>query len=497
MHPRLSALAALRLTDPDEKVAATRAISLPGATDSIATDPIRTAGDDLGVPGRPDKPLRVAATAVQKRSPFTTEGRAALIHSICHIEFNAINLALDAVWRYDGMPEAYYRDWLRVADEEALHFTLLHTHLQDMGWRYGDFPGHDGLWNMCEKTKDDVLARMALVPRTLEARGLDATPLIGQAQAREHARCAARSGDPRHHPARRSGPRGHRQPLVPLAVRRRWPRRGGNLPRSGGALRRTAPQTALQPRSTQPGGLQPRRTARADRLPPRMTNVISDQTWSRPDLLACLKDRKGAEPLHFERCNFDEADLSRLDLRGAQFTLCNFAETSFDRTLLSETRWAGCRARQADFGLADLTNARFQDCDLNNTQWTRAKLASAFFSGVKLTGAHFGEVSALGIGFKDSLLVDAHLRGMSFRKQKLEQLDFSEADLSGCDFRETVFEGGSLRNAHLKLARFEGADLREVDLGGLRLANAAQFKGATISHRQAASLVEELGLRVV
>ena len=184
MHPRLSALAALRLTDPDEKVAATRAIyavsanPLDGATESIAAGPIRTAGDDLGVPGRPERPLRVAATAVQKRSPFTTEGRAALIHSICHIEFNAINLALDAVWRYDGMPEAYYRDWLRVADEEALHFTLLHAHLQDMGWRYGDFPGHDGLWNMCEKTKDDVLARMALVPRTLDARGLDATPLI-------------------------------------------------------------------------------------------------------------------------------------------------------------------------------------------------------------------------------------------------------------------------------------------------------------------------------
>jgi len=178
MHPRLSALAALRLTDPDEKVAATRAIPLDGATESIAAQAIRMPGDDLGVPGRPERPLRVAATAVQKRSPFTTEGRAALIHSICHIEFNAINLALDAVWRYDGMPQAYYRDWLRVAHEEALHFTLLHAHLQDMGWRYGDFPGHDGLWNMCEKTKDDVLARMALVPRTLEARGLDATPLI-------------------------------------------------------------------------------------------------------------------------------------------------------------------------------------------------------------------------------------------------------------------------------------------------------------------------------
>ncbi|WP_047785177.1 ferritin-like domain-containing protein [Variovorax paradoxus] len=178
MHPRLSALAALRLTDPEQKVAATRATAARAATDSIATDPLRAMGDDIGVPGRPERPLCVAATAVQKRSPFTPEGRAALIHSICHIEFNAINLALDAVWRYDGMPEAYYRDWLRVADEEAQHFTLLHAHLQDMGWRYGDFPGHDGLWSMCEKTKDDVLARMALVPRTLEARGLDATPLI-------------------------------------------------------------------------------------------------------------------------------------------------------------------------------------------------------------------------------------------------------------------------------------------------------------------------------
>src|SRR5687767_1688018 len=178
MHPRLSALAALRLTDPEAKVAATRATAALAATDSIALEPLRTEGDDVGVPGRPERPVRVAATAVQKRSPFTPEGRAALIHSICHIEFNAINLALDAVWRYDDMPEAYYRDWLRVADEEAQHFTLLHEHLRGMGYSYGDFTGHDGLWSMCEKTKGDVLARMALVPRTLEARGLDATPLI-------------------------------------------------------------------------------------------------------------------------------------------------------------------------------------------------------------------------------------------------------------------------------------------------------------------------------
>ena len=109
----------------------------------------------------------------------TPEGRAALIHSICHIEFNAINLALDAIWRFADMPEDYYRDWLRVAVEEAHHFNLLHEHLQtQLGHHYGDFAAHDGLWAMCEKTQDDITARMALVPRTLEARGLDATPLI-------------------------------------------------------------------------------------------------------------------------------------------------------------------------------------------------------------------------------------------------------------------------------------------------------------------------------
>ena len=178
MHPRLSALSALRLEDPNEKVAATRALGARIAADLGVIDDLRRDDNDDGVPGRPDRPLRVAATAVEKRSPFTIEGRAALIHSICHIEFNAINLALDAAWRFDGMPETYYRDWLRVADEEAQHFMLLHSHLQNMGFRYGDFTGHDGLWAMCEKTKHDIVARMALVPRTLEARGLDATPLI-------------------------------------------------------------------------------------------------------------------------------------------------------------------------------------------------------------------------------------------------------------------------------------------------------------------------------
>jgi len=106
------------------------------------------------------------------------------LHSIAHIEFNAINLALDAVWRFAGMPQAYYRDWLRVAAEEAKHFALLQAHLHQLDCAYGDFPAHDGLWTMCEATQNDVVARMALVPRTLEARGLDATPLI-QAKLRK------------------------------------------------------------------------------------------------------------------------------------------------------------------------------------------------------------------------------------------------------------------------------------------------------------------------
>ncbi len=178
MHPRLQALAALRLADPQQKVAAAQAAYASLAIDTIATQTVRTRGDEAGVPGRPLRPALIAATAVPRRSPFTAEGRAALVHSICHIEFNAINLALDAAWRFDGMPEAYYRDWLRVASEEAHHFMLLRDHLRDVGWDYGDFAAHDGLWTLCEKTKDDRVARMALVPRTLEARGLDATPQI-------------------------------------------------------------------------------------------------------------------------------------------------------------------------------------------------------------------------------------------------------------------------------------------------------------------------------
>lgn len=141
------------------------------------------------IPGRPSTPTLVPPGQVKRRAMHTEQGRAALIHALAHIEFNAINLALDAVWRFSEMPVAYYHDWLQVAKEEAYHFSLLCTHLQKLGSDYGDFDAHNSLWEMVEKTQSDVLARMALVPRTLEARGLDASPPLKQKllQAGDHA----------------------------------------------------------------------------------------------------------------------------------------------------------------------------------------------------------------------------------------------------------------------------------------------------------------------
>ena len=171
---RQQALAAFLEPDPDTKVAIARDLRARAATLLIA--PGMQLTTLVGLPGCPARPELRSHLDVPKRSPFTAPGLAALLHAVTHIEFNAINLALDAVWRFADMPEAYYQDWLQVAHEEAQHFSLLRSHLQAMGYDYGDFPAHTGLWDMTEKTKADVLARMALVPRTLEARGLDATP---------------------------------------------------------------------------------------------------------------------------------------------------------------------------------------------------------------------------------------------------------------------------------------------------------------------------------
>ena len=172
---RIGARNAFTLADPVAKVTAVQELWAQRACIAIEVDRYLVPPDQ---PGRPARPLLVLPKEVPRRSPYTAEGHAALVHSIAHIEFNAINLALDAAWRFGGMPVDYYRDWLRVAFEESQHFTLLSDHLATLGYRYGDFPAHDGLWTMAENTRHDVVARMALVPRTLEARGLDATPII-------------------------------------------------------------------------------------------------------------------------------------------------------------------------------------------------------------------------------------------------------------------------------------------------------------------------------
>jgi uncharacterized ferritin-like protein (DUF455 family) len=173
MELRERALEVLCIADPEVKAQAARALQ---AAANAALDTQREWPEPGGLPGRPPRPRLVPPDRVPRRSPFDTEGRAALLHAVAHIEFNAINLALDAVWRFVAMPREFYLDWLRVAAEEALHFTLLREHLRSLGHDYGDFDAHDGLWAMTEKTKADIVARMALVPRTLEARGLDATP---------------------------------------------------------------------------------------------------------------------------------------------------------------------------------------------------------------------------------------------------------------------------------------------------------------------------------
>lgn len=127
-------------------------------------------------PGLPPQLELVSPLKVPRRRLGNPLGHAGLIHALAHIEFNAINLALDACYRFQNMPREYYQNWLQVAYEEVYHFELLNEHLRTLGFSYGDFVAHNGLWDMAIRTEYDVLVRMALVPRVLEARGIDAVP---------------------------------------------------------------------------------------------------------------------------------------------------------------------------------------------------------------------------------------------------------------------------------------------------------------------------------
>ena len=161
---------------PDDKVALSAAYAARFTAGDLPIDPHAPPPDPIRMPGRPGRPKLVHPRALPRRGLGSAEGRAAFIHAIAHIELNAIDLGWDAVYRFRDMPADYYADWVSVAADEARHFTMLRDRLCVLGFDYGDFDAHNGLWEMCEKTAHDGMARMALVPRVLEARGLDVTP---------------------------------------------------------------------------------------------------------------------------------------------------------------------------------------------------------------------------------------------------------------------------------------------------------------------------------
>lgn len=162
--------------DPTTKVVLTHEAAAAFRTGALSIPEDAPPPEPIAAPGRPERPRLVHPRDVPQRGMGSVEGRAAFLHAIAHIEFNAINLAWDAVYRFRGMPVGFYADWVGVADDEARHHALLSARLAELGAAYGDHDAHNGLWEMAEKTADSCLTRMALVPRVLEARGLDVTP---------------------------------------------------------------------------------------------------------------------------------------------------------------------------------------------------------------------------------------------------------------------------------------------------------------------------------
>ena len=160
----------------EEKLARTSAAADAFARGELPVPVDAPPPDPIAMPGRPPRPRLVHPRELPRRGFGTDAGRAAFVHAVAHIEFNAIDQAWEAVYRFRGMPAAYYADWVEVAADEARHFAMLRARLRELGHDYGDFEAHNGLWEMAEKTATDGLARMALVPRVLEARGLDVTP---------------------------------------------------------------------------------------------------------------------------------------------------------------------------------------------------------------------------------------------------------------------------------------------------------------------------------
>jgi uncharacterized ferritin-like protein (DUF455 family) len=171
-----AAFECLMAADPGAKLALVEGLARDWFAGRLVVHGDAPAPVPVPVPGRPERPRLVSPRELPQRGLGTPAGRAALIHAVAHIEFNAINLACDAIYRFRAMPDDYYGDWISVTHDEARHFALLSERLGVLGHRYGDFDAHNGLWEMALRTGHDPLLRMALVPRVLEARGLDVTP---------------------------------------------------------------------------------------------------------------------------------------------------------------------------------------------------------------------------------------------------------------------------------------------------------------------------------
>jgi uncharacterized ferritin-like protein (DUF455 family) len=178
-HPQTlaeAALGVLSTADPAAKAAASRAAAAAWRADDFEAIGTTAPPDRPARPTRPE--LRRPGDMPKRGAGGSAAGRIALLHAIAHIELNAIDLAWDIVARFAGadLPRPFFDDWVRVADEEAQHFTLLSGRLAALGAAYGDLPAHDGLWEAAQATAHDLLARLAVVPLVLEARGLDVTP---------------------------------------------------------------------------------------------------------------------------------------------------------------------------------------------------------------------------------------------------------------------------------------------------------------------------------
>ncbi len=170
------AKACFLLASPDEKLAKTLDWVSDWKSDKlewkIGSEPLH-----LNQPGRLNKPEIVAQRDLPRRRLGSVEGKASMIHALAHIELTAVNLSLDAVYRYRDMPKEYYDDWIFAAAEEATHFFALRDQLRTLGFEYGDFPAHEELWHMAINTEHDLMHRMGVVHRIFEARALDVVPL--------------------------------------------------------------------------------------------------------------------------------------------------------------------------------------------------------------------------------------------------------------------------------------------------------------------------------